>query len=107
MVAQLLFLCKRGRPDPQTASAFLTTRVNKTDNDDRKKIICVINYLGITIELILTMEAEETVTIKWWVNAEFSVHHNIHSHTGGCMTLRKGAIYSSSTKQKLNGKVNR
>ena len=28
----------------------------------------------------------------------------MYSHTGGCMTLGKGSIYSSSTKQKLNGK---
>ena len=37
VVAQLLFLCKRERPDLQTAVAFLTTRVTAPDEDDIKK----------------------------------------------------------------------
>ena len=35
-VAKLLYLCKRARPDIQTAVAFLTTRVKKPDEDDLK-----------------------------------------------------------------------
>ena len=34
VTAQLLFLCKRGRPDIQTAVSFLCTRVTKPDTDD-------------------------------------------------------------------------
>ena len=37
-VAKLLFLCKRARPDIQTAVAFLSTRVKKPDQDDIKKL---------------------------------------------------------------------
>ncbi|KAI2496760.1 Reverse transcriptase (RNA-dependent DNA polymerase) [Fragilaria crotonensis] len=37
-VAKLLFLCKRARPDIQTAVAFLCTRVKEPDVDDYKKI---------------------------------------------------------------------
>ena len=33
-VAKLLFLCKRARPDIQTAVAFLCTRVKSSDEDD-------------------------------------------------------------------------
>ena len=36
--AKLLFLCKRARPDLQTAVAFLCTRVKKPDVDDYKKL---------------------------------------------------------------------
>ena len=35
-VAKLLFLCKRARPDIQTAMAFLTTHVMAPDEDDYK-----------------------------------------------------------------------
>ena len=35
-VAKNLFLCKRARPDIQTAVAFLTTRVKASDDDDWK-----------------------------------------------------------------------
>ena len=34
VTAQLLFLCKCGRPDIQTAVSFLCTRVTKPDTDD-------------------------------------------------------------------------
>jgi Reverse transcriptase (RNA-dependent DNA polymerase) len=37
-VAKLLFLCKRARPDIQTAVAFLCTRVQSPDMDDYKKL---------------------------------------------------------------------
>lgn len=39
IVAQLLFLSKRARPDILTAVAFLTTRVKSPDEDDYKKLI--------------------------------------------------------------------
>jgi Reverse transcriptase (RNA-dependent DNA polymerase) len=44
-VAKLLFLCKRARPDIQTAMAFLCTRVKKTDTDYYKKLARVMRYL--------------------------------------------------------------
>jgi hypothetical protein len=37
--AKLLFLCKRARPDIQTAVAFLSTRVKGPDTDDYKKLV--------------------------------------------------------------------
>jgi hypothetical protein len=36
--AKLLFLCKRARPDIQTAVTFLCTRVKSPDEDDYKKL---------------------------------------------------------------------
>jgi hypothetical protein len=44
-VAKLLFLCKRARPDTQTAVAFLYTRVKAPDRDDYKKLARVMKYL--------------------------------------------------------------
>jgi hypothetical protein len=38
-VAKTLFLCKRERPDLQTAVAFSSTRVKSCDDDDYKKLI--------------------------------------------------------------------
>jgi len=37
-VAKLLFLCKRTKPNLQTAVAFLCTRVKQPDVDDYKKL---------------------------------------------------------------------
>ena len=41
-VAQLLFLCKRARPDIQTTVAFLCTRAKGPDTDNYKKLGRVI-----------------------------------------------------------------
>ncbi len=57
-----------------------------------------------TRELCLTLEANNLQVIKWWVNASFAIHHNMRSHTGGALSLSKGAIYSTSTQKELNTK---
>jgi hypothetical protein len=38
----------------------------------------------------------------WWVDASFAVHGDMKSHTGGMLSLGKGAIYATSTQQKIN-----
>jgi hypothetical protein len=103
-VAKLLFLCKRGRPDIQTAIAFLCTRVKAPTRHDYNKLSRVIKYLRNTKELVLTLSADNLNIIKWWVDASYAVHHDMKSHTGGVMSMGTGATYSTSKKQKLNTK---
>ena len=43
--ARLLFLCKRARPDTQTAVAFLSTRVKSPDINDYNKLGRTLKYL--------------------------------------------------------------
>ena len=104
MVAQLLFLCKRARPDIQTAIAFLCTRVKSPDVDDWKKLGRVMKYLRATVSMPLTLEATNMSVVKWWVDASFAVHSDMKSHTGGAMSMGKGIVYATSTRQKLNTK---
>ena len=101
-VAKLLFLCKRARPDIQTAVAFLSTRVQHLDRDDYKKLGRAIEYLRKTITLPLTLEADDLQLIHWWIDGAFATHRDMRSHTGGAMSLGKGIIYGTSTRQKLN-----
>jgi hypothetical protein len=102
--AKLLFICKRARPDIQTAVAFLCTRVKGPDTDDYKKLTRVMKYLRATISMPLTLEADGSNIIKWWVDASYGVHPDMRSHTGGVLTLGKGAIYATSTRQKIGTK---
>jgi hypothetical protein len=104
MTAKLLFLSKRARPDLQQAVAFLTTRVRKPDRDDYKKLSRVIKYLRGEPHLPLTLEADDTRVMKWWVDASFAVHPDMKSHTGATASMGKGAVYSTSTRQKINAK---
>jgi Reverse transcriptase (RNA-dependent DNA polymerase)/Zinc knuckle len=104
VVAQLLFLCKRARPDIQTAIAFLCTRVQYPDVDDYKKLGRVIKYLRKTKDMPLRLEAESLKIAKWWVDASYAVHPDMKSHTGGVLSLGKGGIYGTSTRQRINAK---
>ena len=84
------------------AVSFLCTRVQNPDTNDLKKLQRVIKYLRRTKGPPLTLEIEEENGIKWWVDAAYTVHPDMRSHTGQVMKMGKGAIYSSSGKQKLN-----
>ena len=103
-VAKSLFLSKRGRPDISTAIAFLTTRVKEPDVDDWKKLLQLIFYLKQTKDLVLTLEMDNLNMFKWLIDVAYAVHKDMKSHTGGVLTLGKGAVYSRSTKQKINTK---
>ena len=63
--AKLLFLCKRARPDIQVPIAFLTTRVKEPDEDDWKKLVRALKYLKDTIDLVLTLSADNMSVVKW------------------------------------------
>ena len=94
-MAKLLFLRKLSRADILTRVEFLTTGVGEPDKDNNKKLSRVINYLQIIHNLVLTLELDGSGTVKWWVEAAFSVHHNMKSHTGGSMSMGKGGVYSA------------
>jgi hypothetical protein len=102
--AKLLFLSRRARPDIQTVVAFLTTRVKGPDVDDQKKLRRCIQYLRGSLDIVLTLEADNLHIVKWWVDASFAVHPDMKSHTGATMSMGEGSVYSSSTRQKLNTK---
>jgi hypothetical protein len=104
LTAKLLYLCKRARPDLQTTVAFLTTRVVQPNVDDWKKLTRCIRYLRGSKELFLTLEANEGIDIKWWIDASFAVHPDMKSHTGNTMSFGKGSVYSTSKKQRINTK---
>jgi hypothetical protein len=78
--------------------------VKSPDVDDYKKLHRFMQCLRHTIDLSLTLEADNTKVMKWWIDASFGVHSDIRSHTGGVLTLGKGAAYATSTKQKLTTK---
>ena len=61
-----------------------------------------ISYLKDTFHLKLTLSAEKTNMLKWWIDGSFAVHNDMRGHTGVTMSMGAGMIYSTSTKQKLN-----
>ena len=104
LVAKLLFLSKRGRPDIQLPVSFLCTRVKHPDTDDYRKLGRVIKCLRNTESMVLTLERNNMHGIEWWVDASYGCHVDMRSQTGGIMSMGKGSAYVTSTRQKLNTK---
>jgi len=104
IVAKLLFVSTRGRPDIYLPISFLTSRVTKADTDDWKKLTRLLNYVKATMELELTLSADNANIVKWWVDAAYAVRDDYKSQTGSTMSLGHGVLMSKSTKQKLNTK---
>ena len=63
-----------------------------------------MQYLRNTTEMPLTLRADDTNIVKWWVDGSYAVHPDMHIQTGGTMSLGKGAIIITSIKQKMNTK---
>jgi hypothetical protein len=102
VVAKLLYLSKRTRPDILTKVAFLTKRVLAPQRDDLYKLKRTIKYIRGTLNLPLTLEMNDPVHVNSYIDASYSVHMDKKSHTGCVITLGKGAIYSKRSTQKLN-----
>jgi hypothetical protein len=92
-----MFLCKRARQDLLPGIVFFATRVKDPNQQDYIKLVKLMNYLKATEDDIPKMSADDSQTIKWYVDSSFAVHRDMRSHTGAIMTLGKGAIISDST----------
>jgi hypothetical protein len=99
-VMQLLYLGQRGRPDILEAVSFLTTRVQRPDTDDHKKLGRVMKYLQSTETLVLRLSSKGDGILHWWVDASYAVHPNMKGHTGATMSMGYGSVYSTSKSQK-------
>ena len=93
IVATLLYIAKRARPDLLTAVAFLTTRVLSPNEQDWKKLERVVKYLNGTKDLCLRISANNNFTIEAYIDASFATHMDRNGHTGMFVTLGIGAIY--------------
>jgi hypothetical protein len=103
-VTKTLFICKRARPDLQTAVVFLCKRVKDCQEDDYKKLKRMLQFIRATKDDYLTLSANSLHNVRWWVDASYAVHPDMKSHTGGAMSLGTGVIYGTSKCQKLNTK---
>ena len=104
VVALLLFISRRCRLDIQTAIGFLTTRVSCPNLDDWNKLKRVLQYLRGTIDLVLTLGADDLLEMCAWVDVSYGVHDDCRSHTGGAISWGWGVLLTMCKKQKLNTK---
>ena len=102
VVAKLLFIMKRGRPDIETAVSYLMTRVSKSNEMDWQKLKRCMNFIKETFNDLRTIGADNLHDVHVWVDASHAVHENMRGHTGGIISMGTGAVHCKSSKQKLN-----
>jgi hypothetical protein len=104
VVAKLLFIMKRARPDLETTISFLMKRVSKSDTDDWKKLKRCLGFIKKTIEDRRILGADSLDTLYTWVDASHAIHMNMRGHTGGIISMGKGMLHCKSSTQKINTK---
>eukprot|EP00957_Ditylum_brightwellii_P206765 15349871-Ditylum_brightwellii.AAC.1 len=62
----------------------------------------MMGFFLYTINHILSLVADNSQTLTWYIDAAFAVHSHMKSHAGATFTLEKDVICSDSIKQKVN-----
>ena len=104
-VAQLLYLSKIAHTDIHLVVSFLCTRVIDNNNEYYKNLTRSKHYLQGIFCLPLTLSIDKSGEIKWYVDAEFSVHKYMRSRNDGFVTMVTWGANVQSIKQKLNTKI--
>ena len=102
IMAKIMYLAKRVRPDLLVAVAFLVRRVQSPDTDDWAKMCRLVQYIRSTQGLCIHLSATDHISVTAFVDAAFAVHPDYKSHTGSIITLGRGPVYAKSSVQKLN-----
>ena len=103
MVARLLYLAKKVRPDILLPVIFLTTRVQVATQQDKSKLHRILQYLSGTRTLGITFQFDggPTDTVPCYMDASYGVHMDGKSHSGGVILFGGGPVYVNSRKQKI------
>jgi hypothetical protein len=103
LVAKLLYLAKRVRPECLMAVSFLTTRVTKATAEDKVKLDRIINYLRSNPGRGIILTPGNTgIVATGYFDASYGIHEDGKSHTGACLTIGdSGPVSVESTKQSI------
>jgi hypothetical protein len=101
LVAKVLYLAKRTRPDLLLATNFLTTRVQSPDEDDWSKLQRLLKYLSGSKELGIILRPRESPQLDAFIDASYGVHGDGKSHSGMFITMGAGPLLTKSVKQKI------
>jgi hypothetical protein len=102
LVAQLLYLSTRVRPDVLLPVNFLSTRVNKFDSNDKDKMTRVNGTKD--LGLILKCPDVTAIEVVTSADASYGIHSDGKGQSGISTSFGIGAVNSSTTKQKIVAK---
>ena len=104
VVASLLYISKRARPDVLLPVQYLSTRVSCPTAIDKAKLVKVLKYLNGSKDYSLCLKPDSSFAIKVYIDASFGIHGDGKGQTGAFITLGKGPTFVKSSKQRLVGK---
>jgi hypothetical protein len=99
IVAKVLYLAKRTRPDLLTVVCFLCTKVKTPTKRDQSKLLRVLGYLQNTKDLKYNIKPREPLKIKTYIDAAFAAHNDSKSLSGMVVFVAGMFVYASSKKQ--------
>jgi hypothetical protein len=99
IVAKLLYLAKRARPDILTAVSFLCTKVTKPIKADQQKLFRVLGYLRNTPGYKYITAPNRPLRVLAYVDAAFATHDDSKLHSGVAIFIAGVLVLSASKKQ--------
>jgi hypothetical protein len=105
LVAKLLYLSCRTRPQIATAVSYLTTRVTCANKGDVKKLNRVLMFINGSRDNKLYLRSDgEGWGVEGFVDVGFGSHDDGKSQTGVIHKLRGSTVSAKSQKQKMVAK---
>ena len=104
VVAKLLWVSQRGRPDICVPVSFLCQRVQHPDIEDWKKLRRVLKFVQQTIDDTRIIGADNLDEMETFVDSSHAVHADKRGHTGGMITFGTGILAPKCSKQKMNSR---
>jgi hypothetical protein len=104
MVAKLLYLSLRTRPQICVAVSYLTTRVTCANEGDMHKLNRVLMYINGTKNNVLTLKCTGPLRVRAFVDVAFGSHEDGKSQTGVSHHIGEATVMAKSQKQKMVSK---
>lgn len=103
IVAKILYLAKRTRPDLLTTVQFLTKRVGVANTGDWKKLMRLGRYLNGSLGLGIryVFEQDSVISLSASIDASFAVHEGAKSQSSIVILMGFGPVFTKCSKQKI------
>jgi hypothetical protein len=105
VVAQLLYLCKRARPDIGLPVHYLCTKVKSPSEEDEFKLERVLGYLKSTVHMARIINKDGKMNgIDAYIDAAFAAHQDGMGQSGGAIMMGSTLLEPITRKQKCAAK---
>ena len=80
-VAKLIWVMKRGRPDVEPTTSFLSTRIKAPDKDNWHKFKRLMFWVKTTKDDVRIIGADDLLNMIVMIDSAHAVHHDMRGHT--------------------------